>query len=529
MGARRQRNPRPAPTDYNIRLPAQSVVQLQNRSADPQGPGEQLTAKAIWKRQERERLARRKAVNQKVYISGLQGQHSLEVGVAYYYRGHFIYAPSRNPIEPVPFSTRTGIQIVGTRAELAPRYEADGKSLVSELTISALNKSCHRIWHAQKEEEQQKQQNEDTAKNSDKEIIKQIDLVPSEADLPMWTEISPIVRPSSKQSETRATDIPKLKSTSRPASHTSLSSLVEQITRAPSRASSFPMVAQSYSPSLRSPSYTSLPAVRGAVRASSLPRANIVQPNTTRAPSMPSITVHAPQTAVDGTMYTPHDRALYLADSAPGSRVASAINSPRSPRSLSPALPGLGHGINRGFSLRSVASTSRLSHMLSQSGERRVSSPLSEVLEGNYSYTKTRISTRDSETDSDIESDWIGPHDIDTFIGTVPRSPSPSHPSHKPVGTGRPRGASLALNKAYNAANPPTPCGSKAVVSAVAPECPLHGKECDGVSVSQTWRTRRAIENAGLKEVYPMVMGLGGRQIVDWDQLYKEERGARGI
>ena len=39
-----------------------------------------------------------RAKNMRVYVSGIIGQQSLETGVAYHYRGHYIYAfPAGNP------------------------------------------------------------------------------------------------------------------------------------------------------------------------------------------------------------------------------------------------------------------------------------------------------------------------------------------------------------------------------------------------------------------------------------------------
>lgn len=89
-----------------------------------------------------EALARRKALHIQVYISGLSGQHTLEVGLAYYYRGHYIYAcPASNLIEPIPYSTRKGIMIQGVVSETAPWYDRSAPGLGEEREIRALEKS----------------------------------------------------------------------------------------------------------------------------------------------------------------------------------------------------------------------------------------------------------------------------------------------------------------------------------------------------------------------------------------------------
>jgi hypothetical protein len=93
-------------------------------------------------RSHKERIAREKALHTRVYISGLSGHHSLEVGLAYYYRGHYIYAyPAGNLIEPVPYSTRKGIMIQGIVSESAPGYDAKEDGLREEDEIRALEVS----------------------------------------------------------------------------------------------------------------------------------------------------------------------------------------------------------------------------------------------------------------------------------------------------------------------------------------------------------------------------------------------------
>ena len=106
-----------------------------------------------------ERAARIKATGQRVYISGLKGHHTLETGVAYHYRGHFIYAfPASNPIEPVPFSTKKGINIVGVVKDQAPIYNHTDPDLILEQDIAALQKSCVHEWEFQQAQEEFKKQ-----------------------------------------------------------------------------------------------------------------------------------------------------------------------------------------------------------------------------------------------------------------------------------------------------------------------------------------------------------------------------------
>jgi hypothetical protein len=96
---------------------------------------------------------------------------------------------------------------------------------------------------------------------------------------------------------------------------------------------------------------------------------------------------------------------------------------------------------------------------------------------------------------------------------------SPPYSCNKPIGTGRPRRASMALNQAYNASKAvPSP-----IVSARTLKCSIHGQGCDGVSVAETWKTQHAMQTNGFRELYPVIHGVGGRFMVDWMKLVKEE------
>jgi hypothetical protein len=54
------------------------------------------------------------SLNTRVYISGLRGDHTLETGLAYYYRGHYVYSfPGGTLIEPIPCSIKKGIMVHG--------------------------------------------------------------------------------------------------------------------------------------------------------------------------------------------------------------------------------------------------------------------------------------------------------------------------------------------------------------------------------------------------------------------------------
>ncbi|KAF2645163.1 hypothetical protein P280DRAFT_466393 [Massarina eburnea CBS 473.64] len=131
----------------------------------------------------------------------------------------------------------------------------------------------------------------------------------------------------------------------------------------------------------------------------------------------------------------------------------------------------------------------------------------------------------------------------DTGAPAPTRTLPPSLPSaFGPIGTNRPRRASLALasralNSATNglplpAAREELPALLPAILEASpspAPavpsvlKCPLHGDGCDGVTTTGLHRTERAIRGRGFKEVYPEIVE-GGRVFVDWKKLLEEEK-----
>lgn len=94
------------------------------------------------RKEENQLIARDKALKTRVYVSGLQGDHTLETGLAYYYRGHYLYShPGGTLIEPIPYSTKKGIMVHGMVSPSAPTYDKSSDSLVPEESIRALEAS----------------------------------------------------------------------------------------------------------------------------------------------------------------------------------------------------------------------------------------------------------------------------------------------------------------------------------------------------------------------------------------------------
>lgn len=356
------------------------------------------------KQQENARFAAAKAA-QPVFISGLFGQHTLETGVAYYYRGHYVYAcPAGMPIQPIPFVIKKGINIIGISANLAPRYNAGASDLVSESSISALKKACDSFNKECKEEEERNK----------REVVEALE-------------------------------------------HERLLQVPGQLTA------------------------------------------------TRRAPSVSSLT--------SSLFHTPHDRARFLSDSAPGSRIASVTNTPYASRPVSPTHIGL----------RQVSSTTRLFGLNDNHA-----SHLSNVAEGSSALS---LYVQEDDFNSSTEDMYM------PSAAAIPIA-SPPYSRNKPIGTGRPRKASFALNQAYNAKKEVVPMIEMPQITVQDEQqengksrvckCVLHGEGCDGKYVAHTWRTQHASKTTGFRELVPFVQGEGSRIIVDWEKVLLEEKAKLG-
>jgi hypothetical protein len=82
-----------------------------------------------------------KAEAMRVHISGFTGLHPVRTGIAYWYRGHYLYGAVGNPIEPQLFATKGRLMLSGIRSESVPVYDPRDGSLVPEHTIKALEKT----------------------------------------------------------------------------------------------------------------------------------------------------------------------------------------------------------------------------------------------------------------------------------------------------------------------------------------------------------------------------------------------------
>ena len=106
-------------------------------------------------------------------------------------------------------------------------------------------------------------------------------------------------------------------------------------------------------------------------------------------------------------------------------------------------------------------------------------------------------------------TEWMDDEAISSYMYN---SHSPSPPVAAPV-LSRPRRASVLRNKAYNATHP----------ELKVLKCPLHGGACDGVSVAEPHLTEQCRLRRGFRDLYP-VLRQGGRTMVDWERVMREEK-----
>lgn len=91
-----------------------------------------------------------KATGMEVNISGFFGVHPIQIGVAYWYRGHYIYSRAGVPVEPIPFAAKKGLHIVGTTFDTAsPILEVDSHGIRNESKVAALQRSMVHSWEEQ--------------------------------------------------------------------------------------------------------------------------------------------------------------------------------------------------------------------------------------------------------------------------------------------------------------------------------------------------------------------------------------------
>lgn len=378
-----------------------------------------------------------KAKAKRVYISGLKGHHPYQLGVAYHFRGHQLYAfPGGEPITPAPFKTKHGINIVSTTEGLVPVWDGFAAGLVEEARVGALSKSCAVLWEeGEREKEREREEvrralEAETCVDEEEGGVElpvvrrranrklprmayETSLVPaqvlsrgtsravsreaSHVDLSSLAATGDTARPRSMRFVTPAstTDLASMVTTeepltipraprtlhrssssdlpsqpasafarklqhlsSQPGSSVSLADLGTRHDRSKSGVSTIPGLGHSSTSLADLGTRTSyggvMSTIPGLGHSDSSPSLTTLnrertQPTITTGPNMSSILAFAHPHLSHVTFNTPHDRARFLSDSLPGSRLTSVVNTPFASRPVSPTLRPLHLQVPRSF------------------------------------------------------------------------------------------------------------------------------------------------------------------------------------
>ena len=295
---------------------------------------------------ENQLIARDKALNTRVYVSGLKGDHTLETGLAYYYRGHYLYShPGGTLIEPVPYSTKKGISVHGMVSPSAPAYDKSSAGLVAEVSIRALEASIRNELGPRESPpalEDGGEEVDDGPSGGFADLLlgtlsTSLDAPSAAAPLPSPARVSALRQDA--DSAVRASPVSSLLGPSSSLGIPDVSLLVPLPPSSSIWAPTSSLSAPSLSLSAASSSRSSAPAPSLSVTAApvSVPAPSLSAP-TSSLPvpsSAPSVPAPASSRPIPTLTYTPHAGAAFLAASAPGSRFPSPLPSPSSRGNMS--------------------------------------------------------------------------------------------------------------------------------------------------------------------------------------------------
>ncbi|KAF2445115.1 hypothetical protein P171DRAFT_514238 [Karstenula rhodostoma CBS 690.94] len=439
----------------------------------------------------------KKAKGMEVNISGFYGIHPIETGIAYWYRGHYMYSTVGVPVEPIPFATKKGIHIVGTTVDTAPPFRPGGVPGVRyEPEVAALHRSMVHTW-----EDQEKEKKEDAgtgafgARTDGIQGLKQSDygVNPTQSDESVeWSQGRFHLEVTKNEAKGHYNDRAMFLAQSAPGSHRG--------TPTQSRANTPKPWA----------SHALSPAPFGTVASTSRMQTLLEQGPVIEG--LLALQEKHPE------LLNPHAVNSYLSSlnnvrnqqpSRPVSRVTSSI----SLAELNNILPqSQSRPISRVTSGNSLAE-------LNNTLPRPPSRPLSRVSSGLFlAGSKPKVVSNVSSRSASIHKDLPGPSMLDLVQA---RQKTASR-----IGRARSdsmKAASLALNAAFNDHNKESNEEETKKTGGSVLKCSVHGDDCDGVTVTNEHLTLQNIKARGLKEEYPMVVNEG-RTMIDWFALMKEER-----
>ncbi|KAL5439466.1 hypothetical protein PMIN06_003873 [Paraphaeosphaeria minitans] len=464
-----------------------------------------------------------KAKGMEVYISGFYGAHPIETGIAYWYRGHYVYSRAGVPIEPIQFATKKGIHVVGTTVDSAPPFQPIGMpGIRHEPEVAALHRTKVHTWAEL--EKNTKQHSETGAFEG------------QTGDIPGLTRPDRGANPaqsgeSAQSSQSRFhLEVPKNEAEnfyndramflaqSAPGSHHGTPTPSQPGTPKSwgTRAAS-PAPFSTASSTRRSQTFLEQGPVIEGLLALREKRPELLNPDAVNSylsdlnkTRNQELSQPVPRTA-SGISLAELNTTLPQSRSRPHSRVPSGV----SPAGPSGTLP---QSWSRPLSrVTSGISLAKLNEGPLQPPDR----PYSRGSGGlSLLANKPRVASDALARSGSIHKDIPGPSTVDlaqTRQKTAQRTGRNRTDSMK--------AASLALNAAFNGFNIESNDEGPKTTGGSVLKCCVHGDDCDGVTVTNEHLTLQNMKARGLKEEYPMMVN-GGRTMIDWYALTKEERDA---
>ncbi|ORX99695.1 hypothetical protein BCR34DRAFT_576393 [Clohesyomyces aquaticus] len=377
------------------------------------------------------------------YVSGFRGTFTSATAIAYFYRGHHIYAPNGNPVEPMSFASGKKTVITGLTMSSAPIYDLNHPNLVDEREVAALWKS---------------KLNEEMGAFTPYKL--------TDEDFEM--------KPSLRKAASAA-------------------AAAEAARAARSRESS------RAAPSLRLPG----PELQAPVPEMACRAVSRFTTEGDIAPDALSM-FPEPRRGSGPKLFVPHDRAHFLAVSAPVSKHAS----PYASRSTSPAMM-------RDAGMRAAATSSRITQVMEEAGVMLHDAEADVRTKQGVQFTNPNIFTNsDGDINTRAEGTWV-----DRLTTPSPKSDMRNYPSAFPSALPSPvqsRRVSF-IDPFASAPNAPVP-------ATLLVRCTIHGADCDGVSVMNPENTtQRYLLRGGFVEDVPMIVRGGDRVMVDWQRVADQE------
>ncbi|KAF2267955.1 hypothetical protein CC78DRAFT_590193 [Lojkania enalia] len=463
----------------------------------------------------------------KCYISGIEGLHPIRVGVAYYYRGHYIYGRSMNPLEPLPYSTKTKrMTIAGTIPGSAPPYDQHGMNLVRESDVGALSKAIVSECHARLLYETSEEAYDDHSEDEGPSLLADHQGDAATKKRPSTTKLATSDKYHDPDVDTAYVDEAAGTAADMRPPTTSTGQFYSPHDKAHFLAQSAPGSRLPSSPgsALNSAPGSPRPVpVREGVSSSRMLKL-LAEEGIVPRSRLPFAEYHGETYADYKNTDTDHSFPL-LASHSSAQLLAPKETLFSHSRSTSNSMRGL--SMNSALSRAAIPNSGRATPIAANDG-----GLMMVDLPNRVRAPAPRNTTTPTK---EIGVLWTheSPYDP-VLVSFRPASPIDTGTVYtRAIGSGRPRKASIALNKAYNDRTRSSAdskyyqdpgyyaFGSTESVPANVTKCPIHSHGCDGESVAQLHLTEACRQGAGFRDLYPTISSHG-RVMIDWQKVLWE-------